>query len=214
MIGVTHMRDRQNFKNFIDDVVATYKTSNPNQKHDLRVDPYGNFEIVFKTISSPSDDESKFAESEIIKSFGNGLGELLFNKETKLHKFIKNINDVELNVFSKNLDVPGASYIIHRLMPMNSQPNLTLIWLNTKTPFIENVFVPWMKSNTLYGRFPLIKANLKITFPLLAENNSIEYWYYGVKPIEVSLHKMTNEPVQDFYRKITFDFDYFLIKVK
>lgn len=212
------MIDRQNFKNFIDNVVVTYKNNLQADDFDLRVDAFGNFRVVFETITSSGED-SKFAESEEIKNLGDGLGALLFDKNTNLHKFIKNINDVELNINAKTLDLPGASYAIHRLMPMNSSPHIQMLWLNTKEPFIENVFVPWMEYNTILRSFPLLKCNLIITFPLLSKieysDNTgpfeVSYTYYGIRPIEVSLHKMTNEPIQDFYRRITFDFDYFLV---
>ena len=223
------MIDRQNFKNFIDDTVITYKNSISN--HDLHVDPYGNFEVIFEQIEYKARSQhtilgngENFANSPRIETYGDGLGKLLFDKNTKLHKFIKSINDVELNINAKTLDMPGASYALHRLMPMNSQSNIQMYWLNTREPFIENVFIPWMKDNTINGEFPLVKCNLKISFPLMSNiigysafskkpqsTNRIIYKYYGIRPIEVGLHKMTNEPLTDFYRKVAFDFDYFII---
>lgn len=198
------MIDRFNFKQFIDNTVA------PNVKpkstfEDMRVDPYGNFEVVFTHCNS------SFGDSAAIYGYAP-LGETLFKKETHLHKYIKSINDIEINVNSSPLEMPGISYAIHRLMPMNSTANLTFMWLNTKTPYVETVFVPWMQDNTINGKFPLVKADLEITFPLLSDPAiPIMYKYYGVRPLECTLHKMTNEPVTDFYRKVSFDFDYFYV---
>jgi hypothetical protein len=87
-----------------------------------------------------------------------------------------------------------------------------MLWLNTKIPFIETIIVPWMQDNTIKNHFPIIKCDLVITFPKLAlDYQNLEYHYYGIRPVECTLHKMTNEALTDFYRKVTFDFDYFFI---
>ena len=195
--------DRDAFQNFLNSVVAPNKK--PTQA-DTRVDPYGNFTIVFTTIKDKS-----FANTKEIENIVTSSKLEFFDVD--LHKFIKNINDVELNIHSSVLELPGVSYAFHRLMPMNSANNITMYWLNTKTPYIETIFVPWMRANTLDAIFPIAKVDLSIQFPKLAEgiNTNIVYKYYGIRPIECSLHKMTNEAVTEFYRKVTFDFDYFYI---
>ncbi len=203
--------NRDYFKNFIRDTVAPNTISS---EPDLHVDPYGNFTVIFYACSN-----SSFADSDRIRSYGK-LGEMLIGSVPvsksiqcgiDLHKYIKTINDVEMNVNAKILEMPGASYAIHRLMPMNSSNTITMQWLNTKTPFIETVFMPWMQDNSIYGHFPIVKADMVITFPMIANNpkNKIKYIYYGIRPVEVGMHKMTNEPLMEFYRKVTFDFDYF-----
>lgn len=201
------MNNRLNFKKFIEESIAPREATNSDYNKDLHVDVYGNFEVIFEPCCSGKD----FADSDRIRSYGL-LGDMLFD-DKNLHRFIKSINDVEMNIHAKTLDTPGFSYAIHRLMPMNSSNNISMQWLSTKTPFIETVFVPWMQDNTIYGHFPLVKADLVITFPLLSykslTDKTIQYKYYGIRPIEVGLHKMTNEPLTEFYRKVAFDFDYF-----
>ena len=183
-------------KDFVDQSIRPRKEIE--QDKDLRVDVFGNFEVYFYPIVT------SFAQPPI-------CGMLPFFAPHDMHKYIKAINDFELNINADSLNLPGMTYAIHRAMPMNSQKTISMTWLNTKTPYIETIFVPWMQDNTINGAFPLVKCDLAITFPKLEESNStqIVYWYYGVRPIEVDMHKMTNEPLQDFYRKVTFDFDYF-----
>lgn len=202
------MYDRKNFKNFINETVA------PNTKTtadlDLRVDQYGNFKIYFIPCVCKSD---KWANSNAVAEYGD-LGKMLISGKD-MHRFIRSINDVEMNINLKPLEMPGASYALHRLMPMNSNPTLTMMWLSTKTPFVETVFVPWMQDNTINGKCPLIKVDMEIKFPLLSDAaKNIVYKYYGIRPIEIGLHKMSNEAQTDFYRKVTFDFDYFWIETR
>jgi hypothetical protein len=182
------------FQAFIKDSISPYSDKS------VAVDPYSYFEIHFEDVScafasSPSEVVDKDLYKILKKDF---------------HQFVKNVNGVEVSVNSKSIDLPGSSYAIHRLMPMNNPNNITLNMLNTKLPFIEAVFVPWMKANTIENRpLPLVKTNMAITFPRLIK--PIVYWYYGVRPIECGLHKMSNEPNSEFYRKVTLDFDYFWI---
>ena len=211
------MINRNNFKSFIDETVSPY--AKKQSSADLRVDPYAHLEVYFHACSNSSQSDKAFADSEKIKSFGGGeegLGGKFLSThsgfENDLHRFIKNINDVEMSINAKSLDLPGVSYAIHRMIPMNNPNTITMLWLNTKTPFIENIMVPWMQENTIKCAFPLIKADLQIKFPLIkGANGDISYWYYGIRPIEIALHKMSNEPQTDFYRKVTFDFDYFWV---
>lgn len=179
----------------------------PNNITSKSIDIYGDFTIKFLN-PTPNSFFSADIEQPEIKFFG-----------TDFHEYIKSINDMELNINGKLLEMPGITYALHRLMPMNPKNSISMEWLNTKYPFIEGVFVPWMRTNTIEGTFPIRKCDLQIEFPKLlsltiSNNNSknIQYWYYGVRPIEVKLHKMTNQPLTEFYRSITFDFDYFLVK--
>ena len=200
------MLNGPSFKNFIDEVVA------PNTTNKLRIDQYGNFRVKFIPISGDfATDNFKNYGTDVGIS-GGSLGKQLFNNEN-LHQFIKSINDVEMSINARSLELTGASYAIHRLLPMNNPSTIKMSWLNTKYPFIETVFVPWMQDNTINEVFPLVKADLEITFPMIYSPNGqqIRYRYYGVRPVEVGLHKMTNEPVTDFYRNVTFDFDYFYV---
>ena len=201
------MINRNNFKNFIDEVVSPYaKVTDA----DLRVDQYANFEVYFTEITTGNFASSPRKYTPLGAKFlsGNDSG------KNDMHKFIRSINDVEMNISSKPIEMPGASYALHRLMPMNSQSNIVMQWLSTKTPFIETLFIPWMQDNTINGIRPLVKVDMTIKFPLLEESlsNKIEYKYYGLRPIEVGMHKMSNEPHTDFYRKVTFDFDYFWVE--
>lgn len=202
------MINRNKFKDFIDETVSPYAQNQTSA--DLRVDPYANFEVYFKECSSKD-----FANSAQIEKFGGDLGKLFLSSngnEHDLHRFIKNINDVEMSINATALNLPGVSYAIHRMIPMNNPNTITMLWLNTKTPFIEEIMVPWMQMNTIDATFPLVKADLEIRFPLLkGVTGNISYLYYGIRPIEIALHKMSNEPQTDFYRKVTFDFDYFWV---
>ena len=169
------------------------------------VDPYSFFEIQFEDLNSCSYATSP---SEVII-------EPIWQLLTKdFHEYVKNINGVEVSVNSKTIDLPGVSYAIHRLLPMQNPNNITLNILNTKYSFIERAFIPWMKYNTIGGNLPLMKTNMSITFPSLAKNDDgseVVYWYYGIRPIECGLRKMSNEANSEFYRKVTFDFDYFYV---
>ena len=190
-----------NLTKFIKSNVAPNIATNP-------VDVYGNFEITFKACEG-SDGNGDFSNSVKIETYNPSLPFL----GVDLHNFIKNINDVEMNVNATQITLPGVSYGINRLMPMNSGSSVTMIWLNTKIPYIESIIVPWMQDNTINNNFPIIKCDLEIKFPKLDESmKDMTYNYYGVRPVECSLHKMTNEPLTDFYRKVSFDFDYFYIK--
>lgn len=188
-----------NITNFIKSNVAPNVATNP-------VDIYGNFKVEFKACEG-SEGNDNFSDSERITKYSS-----LPFFDVDLHNFIKNINDVELNVNSKQIELPGVSYGVNRLMPMNSASSITMLWLNTKVPYIESIIVPWMQDNTINNHFPIIKCDLYITFPKLDKSmKKLVYQYYGVRPVECSLHKMTNEPITDFYRKVRFDFDYFFI---
>lgn len=193
-----------NLTDFINSNIAPNITENKNT-----VDVYGNFTLIFKKCEG-SIGVNNFSDSSKIGEYNSSLD--FFDKD--LHKFIKNINDMELNVNADQLKLPGVSYGLNRLMPMNSNNTLTMLWLNTKIPYIETIIVPWMQDNTINNNFPIIKCDLEITFPKLDNDASITYIYYGVRPVECTLHKMTNEPLTDFYRKVTFDFDYVFVKHK
>jgi hypothetical protein len=189
------------------------ETITPNSTPETTVDTYGSFNVKFKACDTDFSSSDQFKEyfknnDFLIKSSSNQ--DLIETKD--LHNFIKSISDVEMNIFAKHLEIPGIQYAIQRLLPMSSKPQIQMEWLNTGMPFIETVIVPWMKDNTINGIFPLVKADLSITFPrsfTLSQVKNITYIFYGIRPVECQLHRMTNEAVTVFYRRIAFDYDYF-----
>lgn len=185
----------------------TTKTGN-NTPNFGEVDPYNTFTF-------------KFVQGEY--SFKNNN---LYNND--IHKYIKQVTLPNASINGEQINIPGIQFATHRLMPMgDSGSTIKVEFLNTTTPILESELFEWMKAYTIdsNGRFPNeLKANIEIGFTHSFKNkgsdklnfesdiDNYSYMYYGVRPVEMTTYKPSNEPMTEFYRNVTFAYDYFWIE--
>ena len=168
----------------------------------------------------------------------NTFSDALIGKD--LHQYIKQLTLPNASINGEQINIPGVQFSTHRLMPMgDSGSTIKVEFLNTTNPILEGVIFEWMKAYTLNADdFPTsFKSNIEIGFthsssssaPMFDEprmeefgksdksnfNSYIDnykYKYYGVRPIEMTTYNPGNEPMTEFYRSVTFAYDYFWIE--
>ena len=184
-----------------------------------KVDPYNTF--TFKFTKRP----------ENVDIFDSLYGE-------DLHKYIKQLTLPNASINGEQINIPGVQFATHRLMPMgDSGSTIKVEFLNTTKPILESIMFEWMKAYTINANdFPeKFKSNIEVGFthsspssPMFDEvlmhesgkadrrnfNSVIDsyvYNYYGVRPVEMATLNPSNEPMTEFYRSVTFAYDYFWI---
>ena len=195
--------------------------SNKSDQQNLfgKVDPYNTF--TFKFTKRP----------ENVDAFDGLDGE-------DLHKYIKQLTLPNASINGEQINIPGVQFSTHRLMPMgDSGSTIKVEFLNTTKPILESILFEWMKAYTINADdFPEnFKSNIEVGFthsssptvmfdePMMQEFgkadrrnfdsgiDSYKYNYYGVRPVEMTTLNPSNEPMTEFYRSVTFAYDYFWI---
>lgn len=150
-------------------------------------------------------------------------------KNTDLHEYIKQVTLPNASINGEQINIPGIQFATHRLMPMgDSGSTLRVEFLNTTKPFLEEKIFKWMREYTIEStNFPKnYKSNIKIGFTHSSHSSNGEsdkldfksdidnytYNYYGVRPVEMTTYKPSNEAMTEFYRNVTFAYDYFWIE--
>lgn len=144
-----------------------------------------------------------------------------------IHKYIKQVTLPNASINGEQINIPGIQFATHRLMPMgDSGSTIRVEFLNTTKPILEEKLFSWMRAYTIEAnKFPFdLKSNIEIGFTHSKQNNGSDkigfeskidkykYMYYGVRPVEMTTYKPSNEPMTEFYRSVTFAYDYFWIQ--
>lgn len=193
----------------LDSLKTFLTTKTENNTPDFgAVDPYNTFTFKF------------------IKSGKYNLGNNLYGND--IHKYIKQVTLPNASINGEQINIPGIQFATSRLMPMgDSGSTIRVEFLNTVNPILEGILFEWMKKYTLEADdYPAnFKANIEIGFTHSSMNRKGEsdkvdfsssidkykYMYYGVRPVEMGTYNPSNEPMTEFYRNVTFTYDYFWI---
>lgn len=153
----------------------------------------------------------------------------LYGQNNDLHPYIKQLTLPNASINGEQINIPGIQFATHRLMPMgDSGSTIRVEFLNTVHPIIEEIIFKWMKDFTLNStQFPIMfKSNIEVGFTHSLKNHgsdktnfesdidNYKYKYYGVRPVEMTTYNPSNEPMTEFYRNVTFAYDYFWIEAQ